>query len=75
MNDTVGALRAWNRADRPVLDSLQITAKHRLATPADWRQGQDLVITPAVSDEEAAELFPGFTTHKPYLRTTAAPQG
>ena len=58
-----------------VIDSLQITAKHRLATPVDWQQGDDLVITPAVSNEEAAELFPGFKTIKPYLRTTTPPQG
>ncbi|MEZ5850646.1 MAG: peroxiredoxin [Hyphomicrobiaceae bacterium] len=58
-----------------VLDSLQLTAKHKVATPADWKQGQDVIITTAVSDEEAKEKFPGFKTLKPYLRTTAQPKG
>jgi len=57
-----------------VIDSLQLTAKHRVATPADWKQGQDVIITGAVSDEEAAKLFPGFKKLKPYLRTTAQPK-
>ncbi|MEH3052693.1 MAG: peroxiredoxin [Patulibacter minatonensis] len=57
-----------------VIDSLQITAKHKLATPADWKPGEDLIITPAVSNEDAEQLFPGFTTIKPYLRTTPQPQ-
>ena len=56
-----------------VLDSLQLTAKHSVATPADWRQGEDVIITMAVSDEDAAKRFPGYTTVKPYLRTTAQP--
>ena len=56
-----------------VIDSMQLTAKHRVATPADWRPGEDVIITPAVSNEEAATLFPGFKTHKPYLRTTKQP--
>ncbi len=56
-----------------VIDSMQLTAKHRVATPADWTQGQDVIITPAVSNDEAETLFPGFTTHKPYLRTTSQP--
>ena len=57
-----------------VLDSLQLTSKHQVATPADWRQGEDVIIVPAVSDEEARKKFPkGFVTHKPYLRTTAEP--
>ena len=42
-----------------VIDSLQLTAKHRVATPADWKQGEDVIITTAVSDDEAKELFPG----------------
>jgi alkyl hydroperoxide reductase subunit AhpC len=58
-----------------VLDSLQLTAKHKVATPADWKQGQDVIITAAVSNEEAQEKFPGFKTVKPYLRTTAQPRG
>jgi alkyl hydroperoxide reductase subunit AhpC len=56
-----------------VIDSMQLTAKHRVATPADWKQGEEVIITAAVSDEEAANLFPGFKTHKPYLRTTKQP--
>jgi thioredoxin-dependent peroxiredoxin len=44
-----------------------------VATPADWKQGQDVIITAAVSNEEAATLFPGYKTHKPYLRTTKQP--
>ena len=57
-----------------VIDSLQLTAKHRVATPVNWKQGQDVIITGAVSDEEAAKLFPGFKKLKPYLRTTAQPK-
>ena len=55
------------------IDSLQLTAKHKVATPADWRQGEDVIITTAVSDEQAAELFPGYVTVKPYLRKTPQP--
>jgi len=58
-----------------VIDSLQLTTYQKVATPADWKQGDDVVILPTVSDEEAKELFPaGFTTHRPYLRTTAQPK-
>lgn len=57
-----------------VIDSLQLTAEHKLATPANWQQGEDCIIVPAVSNEEAKELFPaGFTEVKPYLRTTKQP--
>lgn len=56
-----------------VIDSMQLTARHKVATPADWKQGEDVIITGAVSDEEARTVFPGFTTHKPYLRTTKQP--
>jgi thioredoxin-dependent peroxiredoxin len=56
-----------------VLDSLQLTATHKVATPSDWKQGDDVIITGAVSDEEAAQKFPGYTTVKPYLRTTPQP--
>jgi alkyl hydroperoxide reductase subunit AhpC len=56
-----------------VLKSLQLTAQHQVATPADWREGDDVIITRAVSDEEAARRFPGYTTVKPYLRKTAQP--
>jgi alkyl hydroperoxide reductase subunit AhpC len=58
-----------------VIDSMQLTAKHRVATPADWKKGEDVIIVPAVSDDEAKDLFPGFKTHKPYLRTTRQPAG
>ena len=56
-----------------VIDSLQLTDKHKVATPADWKQGDDVIITSAVNDEQAKALFPGFKTLKPYLRTTAQP--
>ncbi len=56
-----------------VIDSLQLTANHKVSTPADWKQGEDVIIVPAVSDDEAAEKFPGYTTVKPYLRTTPQP--
>jgi alkyl hydroperoxide reductase subunit AhpC len=56
-----------------VIDSLQLTAKHQVATPSDWNQGEDVIITGAVSDEEAAERFPGYETKKPYLRVTPQP--
>jgi alkyl hydroperoxide reductase subunit AhpC len=58
-----------------VIDSLQLTATHKVATPADWKQGQDVIIVPSVSDEEAKKAFPGgFKTVKPYLRTVAQPR-
>jgi alkyl hydroperoxide reductase subunit AhpC len=57
-----------------VLDSLQLTARHKVATPANWKQGDDVIITGAVSNQEADQLFPGYKTVKPYLRTTAQPQ-
>ena len=56
------------------LDSIQLTAKHRVATPANWHQGDDVIITGAVSNEEANKIFPGYKTVKPYLRTVAQPQ-
>jgi len=56
-----------------VIDSLQLTAKHKVATPVNWKQGDDVIITGAVSNDEAAEKFPGYTTVKPYLRTTKQP--
>jgi len=57
-----------------VLDSMQLTAKHKVATPANWKQGDDVIITAAVSNEDADKIFPGYKTVKPYLRTTAQPQ-
>jgi len=57
-----------------VIDSLQLTANYKVATPADWKHGEDVIIVPAVSNEEAERLFDrGFTQIKPYLRTTPQP--
>lgn len=57
-----------------VIDSLQLTANHSVATPADWKQGEDVVISPSISDEDAVTKFPkGFKTVKPYLRVTPQP--
>lgn len=57
-----------------VIDSLQLTANYQVATPADWVNGEDVIITPAVSDTEAVAKFPkGFTSVKPYLRKTPQP--
>jgi alkyl hydroperoxide reductase subunit AhpC len=57
-----------------VIDSLQLTANYQVATPADWKNGEDVIITPAVSNEDAVAKFPkGFTTIKPYLRKTPQP--
>ena len=57
-----------------VIDSLQLTANYSVATPANWQDGDDCIVVPAVSDEEAAEKFPqGFTAVKPYLRVTPQP--
>lgn len=58
-----------------VIDSLQLTAKHSVATPADWQQGQDVVIAPAIKDEDIPAKFPkGHKVIKPYLRTTPQPE-
>ena len=56
-----------------VIDSLQLTDAHRVATPVNWKQGEDVIITSAVSNEEAEVSFPGYKTIKPYLRTTKQP--
>jgi alkyl hydroperoxide reductase subunit AhpC len=56
-----------------VLDSMQLTAKYKVATPVNWKHGDDVIITPAVTNEEAEKAFPGFKTIKPYLRTTKQP--
>jgi alkyl hydroperoxide reductase subunit AhpC len=57
-----------------VIDALQLSAKHPVATPADWRQGQDVIIAASVSDADAKEKFPkGFETKKSYLRITPVP--
>ena len=57
------------------LDSMQLTAKHRVATPANWKQGQDVIIAGSVSDEEAKKQFPGgWKAPKPYLRIVPQPR-
>jgi alkyl hydroperoxide reductase subunit AhpC len=57
-----------------VIDSLQLTAKYKVATPADWKHGEDVIIVTAVTDEEAREAFPdGWDAKKPYLRVTKQP--
>ena len=56
------------------IDSIQLTAKHQVATPADWKQGEDVIITAAVSNEEAEKRFGGFDTILPYLRKTKQPR-
>ncbi len=57
-----------------VIDSMQLTAKHKVATPVNWKNGEDVILTAAVSAEEAAEKFPGYKTIKPYLRVAAQPK-
>jgi alkyl hydroperoxide reductase subunit AhpC len=57
-----------------VIDSLQLTADHKVATPANWKDGEDVIVVPALSDAEAQQRFPkGFKTIKPYLRITPQP--
>ena len=57
-----------------VIDSLQLTSNYSVSTPSDWKQGEDVIIVPAVSDEEAKAKFPkGWKTIKPYLRVTPQP--
>ncbi len=58
-----------------VIDSMQLTAKHKVATPVDWKQGDDVIILTSVTDEDAKKQYPGgFKTIKPYLRTVAQPK-
>jgi len=58
-----------------VIDSLQLTAKHRVATPANWKQGEDVILTGAVTDDEAKKLYPnGWKTVKPYMRVVPQPR-
>jgi alkyl hydroperoxide reductase subunit AhpC len=57
-----------------VLDSMQLTAKHPVSTPVNWQPGGDVIISGAVTDEQAKEKFPGFKAVKPYLRYTKQPQ-
>jgi alkyl hydroperoxide reductase subunit AhpC len=57
-----------------VIDSLQLTAKHRVSTPANWKQGEDVILTAAVSDDEAKQLYPqGWKQPKPYIRIVPQP--
>ena len=58
-----------------VIDSLQLTDQYKVATPVNWKQGEDVIIVPAVKDEDAAKLFPnGWKTLKPYLRVVPQPK-
>jgi len=58
-----------------VLDSMQLTAKHKVATPVNWQKGEDVIIVPALNDEAAKEKFPGgWKTMKPYLRVVPQPE-
>ncbi|MEM6849083.1 MAG: peroxiredoxin [Pseudomonadota bacterium] len=57
-----------------VIDSLQLTAEHKVATPVNWRQGEDVIIVPAVSDDAAREMYPdGWKAPRPYLRIVPQP--
>lgn len=59
-----------------ILDSCQLTAKHQVATPVNWKHGEDVIIVPAVSDDEAKERYPeGWRSPKPYIRIVPQPQG
>lgn len=58
-----------------VLDSMQLTARHKVATPVNWKEGDDVIIVPTVSDEDAKDMFPdGWKTLKPYLRLVKQPK-
>jgi thioredoxin-dependent peroxiredoxin len=57
-----------------VIDSMQLTAKHPVSTPVNWKPGDDVIISGSVSNEEAQKKFPGFRAQKPYLRVTKQPQ-
>jgi alkyl hydroperoxide reductase subunit AhpC len=58
-----------------VIDSLQLTAKHKVATPVNWKQGEDVIISGSVSDEEARKVYPqGWKAPRPYLRIVAQPK-
>ena len=57
-----------------VVDSIQLTANHKVATPANWKNGEDVILTGAVSNDEAQTKFPGFRTLKPYLRIAKQPK-
>jgi alkyl hydroperoxide reductase subunit AhpC len=58
-----------------VLDSIQLTAKHRVATPVNWKEGEDVIILASIPDAEAKSIFPlGWRTIKPYLRMVVQPK-
>src|SRR3954466_2721115 len=57
-----------------VLDSLQLTAKHRVATPAQWKQGEDIILTGAITQEEADKLYPGYKQPRPWIRIAPQPR-
>jgi alkyl hydroperoxide reductase subunit AhpC len=58
-----------------VIESLQMTAKHRVATPADWKQGEDVIIAGSVSEDEAKTIYPqGWKAPKPYIRIVPQPK-
>jgi alkyl hydroperoxide reductase subunit AhpC len=58
-----------------VIDSLQMTAKHRVATPANWKQGEDVIIAGSVTDDEAKKIWPqGFKAPRPYIRIVPQPR-
>jgi len=58
-----------------LVDSLQLTDRHKVATPVNWKQGEDVIIVPSVSNDEAKKLFPeGWKEHRPYLRTVKQPR-
>ena len=56
-----------------VIDSLQLTAKHRVATPAQWQQGENVILTAAVSNDDAKEIFGEWESPKPYIRIVPDP--
>jgi hypothetical protein len=59
-----------------VIDSLQLTATHKVSTPVNWQQGDDVIISGSVNDEQAKELFPdGWEAPRPWLRIVAQPNG
>jgi alkyl hydroperoxide reductase subunit AhpC len=58
-----------------VIDSLQLTSKHRVSTPAQWQQGEDVILGGAISDDEAKKLYPnGWKAPKPYIRIVPQPK-
>ena len=73
LSEGAGGRRNFNEIIR-VLDSLQLTAKHPVATPVNWNKGDEVIIKTSVKDDEAKKLFPeGWDTIKPYLRKVADP--